>query len=404
MEVTATTQRMGAKVYMDNLRDEGRKKGQPEAKKEFQLGKPVVPGAEYLATIPHAPWPSRAMLKRRIVLGTPELIVKNGVTRVFYPSGAVYEGEVKDGKRHGNGMYKWTEGDSYQGMWYMGLPHGLGVAEYASGAAYVGEWYLGDRSGNGMYFFAPHPDEPHKEYAGQWREDMMHGSGKRLSKDGTVYLGGWRKGMRHGDGICRVARDSFFNPLGAAANLVRRTRNTGATGRFGELDAKQKHEVDVEQLMGGIKDWHAEEMGIVVQEGRFVHDEYEPRDRGEIKAKKMRLKRQAKEEEKSGRPGTGESMEDDDATAEELAEENSKAAMKSRKRLQRLRALAKREGRPLAAKDFPEDEVDVEIFEPFVQAAMEVSDASELVGKKIRAKYHKVNFNFRVHKYEGQVA
>ena len=46
------------------------------------------------------------MLKRRVVLGTPmdTVIVKNGLTRIYYPSGACYEGEVRDGKRHGNGM------------------------------------------------------------------------------------------------------------------------------------------------------------------------------------------------------------------------------------------------------------------------------------------------------------
>jgi len=30
-------------------------------------------GADYLATIPHAPWPSRSMLKRRIVLGSKQV-------------------------------------------------------------------------------------------------------------------------------------------------------------------------------------------------------------------------------------------------------------------------------------------------------------------------------------------
>jgi hypothetical protein len=59
----------------------------------------VVAGADYINSIPHAPWPSRAMLKRRVVLGTPEIIVRNGVTRIVYPRGAIYEGEVKDRKR-----------------------------------------------------------------------------------------------------------------------------------------------------------------------------------------------------------------------------------------------------------------------------------------------------------------
>lgn len=378
---------------MENLKAVKRESQKPPKKQEFQLGKPVVPGAEYLASIPHAPWPSRAMLKRRIVLGTPELYVKNGVTRIFYPSGGIYEGEVRERKRHGNGIYTWPEGDSYAGMWYAGLPHGLGTAEFASGAAYSGEWYLGDRSGNGMYFYAPHPDEPHKEYAGQWREDMMHGNGKRLSKDGTLYLGGWRKGLRHGDGICRITRDSFLDPVGAAANLVRRVRAAGATGRFAELDAKAKHEVDTEQMMGGIKDWHSEDAGIVLQEGRFGQDEYEPRDKNEVRAKKAKIRRLQRLAEE------GEDAVEEEEEVEE--DPNSKSAMKAKKRLARLRAMAKRDGKPLASRDFPQDDVEVSAFEPFVQAAMEVADAAELVQLKVKAKFHKVNFNFRVGKYEG---
>lgn len=34
------------------------------------------------------------------MLGTPELYVKNGVTRIFYPSGGIYEGEVRERKRY----------------------------------------------------------------------------------------------------------------------------------------------------------------------------------------------------------------------------------------------------------------------------------------------------------------
>eukprot|EP00961_Rhodomonas_salina_P262393 3546035-Rhodomonas_salina.1 len=92
--------------------------------------------------------------------------------------------------------------------------------------------------------------------------------------------------------------------------------------------------------------------------------------------------------------------------------------MKAKKRLARLRAMAKRDGKvtlsaisqhpllsfqtrmlsttfvcltffffcaqPLASRDFPQDDVEVSAFEPFVQAAMEVADAAELVQLKVR--------------------
>mmetsp|Transcript_26304 Transcript_26304/g.60925 ORF Transcript_26304/g.60925 Transcript_26304/m.60925 type:complete len:357 (+) Transcript_26304:298-1368(+) len=356
------------------------------------------------------------MLKRRVVLGTPEMEVKNGVTRIIYPSGSTYEGEVRDGKRHGLGVYTWKQGDSYSGMWFMGLMHGLGVAEYASEAAYLGEWYLGDRVGNGMYFYCPSDDEPHKEYAGAWRNDMLHGIGKRLSKSGTVYLGNFKAGMRHGEGICRVAKDSLLDPLGAAANALRKFSNKGATGRYSKMDAKAKSEVDTEAIMGGIKDWHYEDSGVIVQEGRFMSDEYEPRDKAEIQMKKMKEKKEAikaeqrekerekakndvKKQKKLEEEEQKEKDEEEDEEEEEMREDPDKAE-KRKQRQARLRAMAKRQGKVLASRDFPEDRVSVEVYEPLVQIAMETADAAELIGKKVISKYRNVNFHFRVSKIE----
>jgi hypothetical protein len=100
----------GVEVYMEQLKHGKKKKPiSEEEKRKLEQAKVVVAGAEFLDTIPHAPWPSRAMLKRRVVLGTPEIPVRNGVTRIIYPSGSMYEGEVTDGKRHGLGVYTWKE-------------------------------------------------------------------------------------------------------------------------------------------------------------------------------------------------------------------------------------------------------------------------------------------------------
>lgn len=100
----------GVEVYMEQLKHGKKKKPMSEEEKQrLEQAKVVVAGAEFLDTIPHAPWPSRAMLKRRVVLGTPEIPVRNGVTRIIYPSGSMYEGEVTDGKRHGLGVYTWKQ-------------------------------------------------------------------------------------------------------------------------------------------------------------------------------------------------------------------------------------------------------------------------------------------------------
>jgi hypothetical protein len=66
-ELDQPSDKPGVEVYLDNLK-KGRKTRQQieeeeEAAKRKIVPKPVVAGAEYLDSIPHAPWPSRAMLK-----------------------------------------------------------------------------------------------------------------------------------------------------------------------------------------------------------------------------------------------------------------------------------------------------------------------------------------------------
>ena len=64
-----------------------------------------------------------------------------------------------------------------------------------------------------------------------------------------------------------------------AANAARKLQtNKGSTGRYSKMTAAEKQEVDLGKMMGGV-DWHASAVGIVIQEGRFVAEEYEPRDK-----------------------------------------------------------------------------------------------------------------------------
>lgn len=189
-----------------------------------------------------------------------------------------------------------------------------------------------------------------------------------------------------------------------AANAARKLQtNKGSTGRYSKMTAAEKQEVDLGKMMGGV-DWHASAVGIVIQEGRFVAEEYEPRDKKEIKGKLARIER-AKERER--RRKAGDDVDDDEEgeggeDADDEEDPNGKAAQKRKQRQARLRALVKREGRVLASKDFPKDPVEVDQWEPTIQASMETSDAAELVAQKVRARFHKVNFNFRVTHFDKQ--
>ena len=44
-----------------------------------------------------------------------------------------YQGETKDGKRHGRGVYLYPNGDMYDGEWRKSRKYGRGVYRYANG-------------------------------------------------------------------------------------------------------------------------------------------------------------------------------------------------------------------------------------------------------------------------------
>ena len=78
----------------------------------------------------------------------------------------VYEGDYRDGKLHGRGVYSWADGGRYEGEWRNGNRHGRGTFTWADG----------DR------------------YEGKWREGKPHGWGILSQTDGDVYEGNWTEG------------------------------------------------------------------------------------------------------------------------------------------------------------------------------------------------------------------
>ena len=50
-----------------------------------------------------------------------------------YDSGAVYEGQFKDGKQHGQGTYTAPDGYQYTGEWLEGVIQGKGKAQFPNG-------------------------------------------------------------------------------------------------------------------------------------------------------------------------------------------------------------------------------------------------------------------------------
>jgi hypothetical protein len=100
---------------------------------------------------------------------------------------ASYVGDELNGKRHGKGIYYYSNGDTYDGDWLDGERHGRGTYTWSCVTVYVGEWHQGLMHGRGIYTWS-HGDV----YDGKWENANMHGHGKHVYSDGDVFVGTYR--------------------------------------------------------------------------------------------------------------------------------------------------------------------------------------------------------------------
>jgi len=131
---------------------------------------------------------------------------------------ATYEGETKNGMKHGvgtltwddgdqyvgefdndekvRGTFHWKGGDHYTGDWKNSLMHGTGTYTYRNGRKYEGEWEGGFKEGKGLFTW-PNGDR----YEGQFHKDQCHGFGIQTYADERVYKGNWFQNKKHGFGV-----------------------------------------------------------------------------------------------------------------------------------------------------------------------------------------------------------
>ena len=124
-----------------------------------------------------------------------------------YENGDVYEGEEKDGIRHGIGRYYHADGAIYEGEWKDDLIHGIGRYYYPDGTA---ENVLCE---NGIIIDYSEETLPQSKIRihsiGYDNDDLYHGNmkdGKRNGRgtmhyaDGRKYVGQWKDNYKHGQG------------------------------------------------------------------------------------------------------------------------------------------------------------------------------------------------------------
>ena len=104
------------------------------------------------------------------------------------PRGGKYEGEYKDGKRHGQGKLAYPDGRKFVGEWKDGEPIVLGTYTWSNGDQYVGKFKDGEKHGQGTYI---KPEG--RKYVGEWK-DGERWNGTLYDKEGKIigkFMNGW---------------------------------------------------------------------------------------------------------------------------------------------------------------------------------------------------------------------
>lgn len=158
----------------------------------------------------HYTWPDestyRGMVKNGLRHG--QGVYKND------QEGIEYEGEWVDGMRHGHGVLKYKNGSVYEGQWERGMKWGQGKMTYSSGNYYEGQWANNKRNGHGTMHWLT----TQEKYEGNWEDNFQSGFGAHIWLDGSTdnkllrnrYVGYWKLGQRHGNGVFYYSNGSRY--------------------------------------------------------------------------------------------------------------------------------------------------------------------------------------------------
>jgi hypothetical protein len=107
----------------------------------------------------------------------------NGAGKFIHNTEGYYEGNWKNGKRHGEGIhYNYDGTKKYDGEWLNGKRHGYGIYYFQNGDKYEGEFYENKIKGRGKYHYANGD-----VYAGEFDEDKRVGGTYHFKSGGKRF-------------------------------------------------------------------------------------------------------------------------------------------------------------------------------------------------------------------------
>ena len=139
---------------------------------------------------------------------------QSGIGKYILPSGAIYEGEFKNGEVHGIGTCTYSDGSIYHGEWEYRFPHGRGSKLYPDKEIWAGKWNKGRPiNKKGDIFDESFISKSAYAYdnadiqVGCIKDNCNSGIGTYVYADGSKYEGQFHEGKRHGWG-------AFYYPNG----------------------------------------------------------------------------------------------------------------------------------------------------------------------------------------------
>lgn len=133
-------------------------------------------------------------VSKDVVKDEPKDIIKKET--VNYNNGDRYDGETKNGQRHGKGTYYYKNGEKYIGDWFTDFETGIGICYLANGnKKYEIDFVYGAKSGKITYYY-----EDGGRYEGTINNGILSFYGTTYFSDGSSYEGEYKDGKEHGNG------------------------------------------------------------------------------------------------------------------------------------------------------------------------------------------------------------
>ena len=128
-----------------------------------------------------------------------------GSGRVTWANGDAYNGELLQGKRHGQGEFVWANGQRFRGDWVQDVPHGKGSVKFATGNQYDGDIAQGEPHGEGRMVFASGDS-----FQGRFVKGKPEGQGTYRWTSGQTYEGPWSRDNPNGTGKLAYANGNRY--------------------------------------------------------------------------------------------------------------------------------------------------------------------------------------------------